>query len=71
MKKSVKNLYEEASENLEFQEDFARQDPEYKLWYKDVSSWSKFTPDQKVIIASIYMGWLLAKNEFDNNKYKQ
>lgn len=60
----VKNLYEEARNNKEFQAELKIHEPLY--YYKPTILWKE---EEKILLATIYMGFLMAKGEYSENNY--
>ena len=59
----VKRMYNEAKVNKSFQDDLKKHEPDT---YKPKLLWGD---TEKVIYATIYMGWLIARGEYNENDY--
>ena len=64
MTEPVKRLYNEAKVNVDFHEALKKVREDY---YKPGLFWSE---EEKILYASVYMGWLMGKDQYDRKNYE-
>ena len=63
MKNIVKRLFNEAKDNLEFQNELMPHEPK---WHKPKWYWGD---EKKVLYATVYMGWKIGKGTYNESNY--
>lgn len=63
MTKKIKKLYKSSRNDKSFIDDLRKHEPKYcKIdWF--------FSDNEKIIIATIYMGWLLGKGQYNEEDF--